>query len=393
MRARPIAVVALLGFSSGLPLHLTGQTLMAWMLDVGVDLTTIGAFALVALPYTFKWAWAPLLDRYRLPFLGRRRGWIALLHLLLIAAIVAMGSIDARAAPVALAMLAVAVAFLSASLDVVVGAFTADALAPEERATGSALYVAGYRLAMIVGGAVALLLAGRVAWQVIYGGVAAMMLVGVAAIVAADEPPDGGGAPRSLAAAIGRPFARLLAQRGIAVVLAFVALYRLCDFFATRFVIAYLDVDFTFAEISMLYYLVGLAGTVAGGLLGAAWLRRFGMRRALVGFGLAQAATNLAWLGLDGRLEVLALVVVLDNLAASMAGATFVAFLMSRCEPAVSATQYAVLTSLSSVGAHLLAFAAAALIEAEGWTVFWAGTAALVIPAIALVRYLPDDVR
>ena len=189
-RSRRVLVIALLGFSSGLPLLLTGQTLTAWMTAEGVSLKSIGVFSLVGLPYTFKWGWAPLLDRYRLPFLGRRRGWLLVLQLALMAAIGFMGSIDPRAEPALLAAAAVAVAFLSASQDVVIDAFNADTLEPEERAAGGATYLTGYRAAMLVSGALALALADHTSWQAIYWSFSALMVIGLAGTLIAREPPE-----------------------------------------------------------------------------------------------------------------------------------------------------------------------------------------------------------
>lgn len=393
-RSRRVQVLALLGFSSGVPYLLTGQTLGAWMTSVDVDLTTIGAFSLVALPYNFKWAWAPLVDRYRWPFLGRRRGWLLVLQLALIAAIAAMGIASPRAQPATLATLAVVVAFLSASQDVLVDAFTADTLRPDERAAGSALYVGSYKAAMLVTGAASLRLADVVPWPFIYGGCAALMLVGVAGTLLAEEPAEAERRPASLAAAFVTPLARLFRQHRILLVLAFVATFRFGEQVALQLLVPYLSkgVGFTFADIALYYQLVGAAGIVAGGVL-AGWLvPRVGIRRALAWFGALGAITNLAWaaLALAGpSWAALGAAVLVDNLASSIATTAFVAYLLSRCEPEVSATQYALLTSLSSLAARLFGFAGAAIAERAGWSVLWIATAAAVVPGLVMVRWLP----
>jgi PAT family beta-lactamase induction signal transducer AmpG len=397
-RSRRVRVLALLGFSSGVPYLLTGQTLGAWMTSAHVDLTTIGAFSLVGVPYNFKWAWAPLVDRYRLPFLGRRRGWLLVLQLALIAAIATMGVVDPRAQPATLATLAAVVAFLSASQDIVVDAFTADTLRADERAAGSALTVGSYRAAMLLTGAASLRLAEVVPWRVIYGGCAALMLIGVAGTLLAVEPDEAERRPASLAAAFVTPLVRLVAQPRILVVLGFVACFRFGEHVGLHFLVPYLrdGVGFSFADIALYYQLVGFAGVVAGGVLGGWLVPRLGVRRALAWFGAAGALTNLGWAllaSLGPSWPALGLVVIVDNLASSMAATAFVAYLWSRCEPAVSATQYAILTSLSSLAARFLGFAGAVVVERAGWSVLWLATAVVVLPALVLVRWLPVDDR
>ena len=392
--ARRVWVVGLLGFASGVPLLLTGQTLAAWMTAAGVDLTTIGAFSLVALPYTFKWVWAPLVDRFCWPFLGRRRGWLLVLQLALIAAIAAMGATDPRAAPGALAVLAVVVAFLSATQDVVVDAFTADTLGPDERAAGSALYVGGYRAAMLCTGAASLALAGRLPWRAIYGGCAALMAIGVVGTLLAVEPRDAAARPTHLATAVVAPLARLLRQPRIAVVLGFVASFRFGEHLVLQLVVPFLKqgVGFSFAEIATFYQLLGYAGTLAGGVLGGYLVPRLGLVRTLAWFGAAGAATNLCWAALPWAgpsWVALGAAVVIDNLASAVAATAFVAFLIGRCDPAVSATQYALLTSLSSLGGRVLGFVGALIAARAGWSALWAATAAAVVPALVLVRWLP----
>ena len=394
MRSRRVLVIALLGFSSGLPLLLTGQTLTAWMTAEGVSLKAIGVFSLVGLPYTFKWAWAPLLDRYRLPFLGRRRGWLLVLQLALMAAIAFMGSVDARAEPALLAAAAVAVAFLSASQDVVIDAFNADTLQPEERAAGGATYLTGYRAAMLVTGALALVLADHVSWQAIYWSFAALMLIGLAGTLIAREPPEAESRPASLADAVWRPVAELLRQPSVLVVLAFVALYKFGDHVALHLIIPFLKegAGFSFTSIALHYHLLGFAGTLAGGVLAGPLVVKIGLGRALLLFGALQAITNVLWAvlaGAEGSRPILGTAVVSDNLANAVGSAAFVAFLMSRCDRAFSATQFALLTSLSSIGGRLFAFAGAALQAEAGWAWVWIATAAVAVPALLLVRWLP----
>jgi PAT family beta-lactamase induction signal transducer AmpG len=397
-RSPRVLVLGLLGFASGLPLLLTGETLGAWLTQADVSTTAIGVASLVGLPYTVKWLWAPVLDRYPLPLLGRRRGWMLVLQLGLAVAIAVMGSIDPVATPGALAIAAVTVAFLSASHDIVVDAFANDSLAPAERAAGSALYVTGYRAAMIATGVVALVLADHLAWRWIYLVFAAAMGLGVVGTLLATEPPAPPAPPRTLSEAAWQPLRRLATQRRIALVLAFVVLYRFGDYLAQVAVVNFLNraAGFSMTEIATLYKLVALGAVAAGGLISGGLVHRFGLRRCLVAFGILQASANLGYIAVAHApsAALLALVGAVDAFANALGAAAFVAYLMTRCDPAVSATQYAILTALSSVGGRLFGVLIGPIQGAVGWGGLWAVTAAIAIPALALIRWLPtDDVR
>lgn len=398
-RSRRVLVLGVLGFASGLPLLLTAETLGAWLTHLDLGLATIGVASLVGLPYTVKWLWAPLLDRYPLPFLGRRRGWMLVLQVALAGAIAVMGSIDPRTAPGSLAIAAVAVAFLSASHDIVVDAFANDSLRPEERAAGSGMYVTGYRAAMVVTGVVALILADHVAWRTIYWLFAAAMGLGVIATLLAKEPPGSDRIrPRTLRDAVWQPLRRLATQRRILIVIAFVMLYRFGDFLAQIAVVNFLKTGagFSFTEIATLYKLIALGAIAVGGLISGTLVHRFGLKRCLIGFGILQAAANLGYILVANHpsAPLLAAVGAIDSCANALGAAAFVAYLMTRCEPAVSATQYAILTALASVGGRLFGVLVGPIHGAVGWSGLWAFTAAIAIPAIILIRWLPmDDVR
>jgi PAT family beta-lactamase induction signal transducer AmpG len=390
-----MGVILALGFASGLPLYLTAQTLGAWMATAGVDLRTIGAFALVGLPYTFKWTWAPLLDRVRLPFLGRRRGWLLVLQIALAAGIAAMGAASPADEPGRLAVLAALVAFLSASQDVVADAYVAERLAPDERAAGATVYVIGYRLGVLFSATLALALADVLPWRDVYLVCAAAMAVGVLATLFAEEPfmkmND-----RSLARTAVRAIGLLFTARRAVVVLAFVALYRFGEHLAQTMINPYLvrRIGFTLTEIATLNQALALAGLIVGGMAAGALVPRLGVRRTLIGFGALQAATNLGYAALLATGPspwVLGSAVLADNLANAMGIAAFLAYLMSRCEPSVTATQYALLTSLSSVGGRVFGFTAGPIIENAGWAGFFAVTAALAIPALVLATVLPHE--
>lgn len=356
-RSRRMLVLFLFGFSSGLPLYLTGQTLQAWLSSEGVSLADIAAMSAVGLAYTFKVAWAPLLDRYALPFLGRRRGWVLVTQLGLVASIVAMGLVDPIDHPSLLAICAVFVATFSASQDIVLDAYNADLLAPAERAAGAAIYVIGYRVAMMVIGTLALFLSVWIPWSVIYAGTGALVLVGVAATLMAEEPPAPRRPSKNLAEAGYLPFVELFRRFGwlSVVILLFVATYKFGDFFAQALLIPFLQrgAGFNFQEIALFYKVMAFGAIFVGGVMAGSLVARFGIRRMLVLFGILQASTNalyalLAVVGHD--YTVFGAAVIVDNVTGAMGTAAFVAFQMSVTSRGVSATQLALMTSLTSVG-------------------------------------------
>lgn len=398
-QSRRMGLLFILGFASGLPLYLTSQTLQAWLTDSGVSTSRIASLTLVGLAYTFKFLWAPLLDRFALPWLGRRRGWILTFQIGLVVAIGLMSLLDPVADPELLVAVAIAVAVLSASQDVVLDAYNADVLAPEERAAGAAVYVLGYRTAMVVTGTLALLLTAHVGWSAIYVTMAALMAVCIVGTLLAEEPPVPAGRPRSVLESIYLPFVELwrrLGPRRVALVLGFTALYKAGDYFAQALVITFLvrGAEFELQEIGAIYQALGFAGTALGGLAAGSLVAKLGLRRMLIVFGLLQASTNLlyALLAVTGKsFPVFCTAVLVDNLANAMGTAAFVAFLMSVCAPAVSATQFALLTSLSSVGQRLFGPLAANVVDAVDWSGFFIVTAALAIPGLVLAAVVVRD--
>lgn len=399
--SRRMVVVFLLGFSGGLPLLLTSQTLQAWMTGAGASLDQLAALSTVGLAYTFKFAWAPLLDRYALPLLGRRRGWLLATQLALAAAIVAMGQLDPVAQPELMFATAIVVAVLGASQDIVIDAYKADVLAPEERTAGASVYLIGYRIALVVAGTVAFVLADHLPWSVIYALLAATLAVGVVATLLAREPPAPPDRPATLDEALVMPVRELfgrLGVRGVALVVGFTVLYRFGDYFAQALIIPFFNRagGFAFTEIAAVYKVLGFAGIVLGGVLASALVPRLGMRRALIGFGAVQALTNLLYVWLaaaPGDLAVFSVAVFVDNTAGAMGTAAFIAVLMSKCAPAVSATQFAILTSLSSVGQRVFGPLADDLVACVGWGGFFVTTSLLAVPGIVLAAYSEPSTR
>jgi MFS transporter, PAT family, beta-lactamase induction signal transducer AmpG len=395
-RSRRMAALFLLGFGSGLPLYLTGSTLQAWLTSEHVSLEQIAAFSLVGLAYTFKFAWAPLLDRFALPLLGRRRGWILASQLGLVLAIAAMGTVDPVAAPVRLATLAVVVAVLSATQDIVFDAYNTDVLAPHERAAGASIGVIGYRTAMMLTGTIALIMADHLPWRLIYATMAAFMGVGIVGTILATEPP----APArrvTFAEAFYVPFVdfvQRLGWLGTAHMLGFTAFYTFGDYFAQSLLITFFKrgVGFEFTEIALVYKLLGFAGIFIGGVTGGSLAARFGVKRMLIAFGILQAVTQLlyAWLAIAGKSYVIFGIAVLIHItSAAMGTAVFVGMLMSFCSPVVSATQFALLTSFASVGQRVFGPLADNLVDAVGWAGFFVCTALMAIPGLILSALLP----
>jgi MFS transporter, PAT family, beta-lactamase induction signal transducer AmpG len=354
-RSRRMAVVYLLGFSSGLPLMLTGQTLQQWAYDEHLDIKKLSTFALLKLPYTFKWAWAPLLDRYRLPFLGRRRGWMLVFQIALMLGIGAMAGLDPATALPEVMAVALFVATMAASQDIMIDAYNVEVLRPEERAAGSATYVIGYRTAMLVSGSLALIMADHLVWRVVYIIMAALMLVGAITVFFAEEPTLPSRPPRTLFQSVVLPFGELVSRyRWHALtILLFCATFKFGEQFAQ--VLSqpfYRDMGFTKSEIGSLSKAVGFAAFAVGGGIGGSLVARYGMRRMLVAFGILQSLVHVGYLviALAGHnLGVYGVTLFVENFSFAMATAAVTGAQMSFCSPAVAATQMALLSSLTGV--------------------------------------------
>ncbi|HEX6002793.1 MAG TPA: MFS transporter [Burkholderiales bacterium] len=390
-RSPRIAAVLLLGFASGLPLALTAGTLQAWLAVDGVDIKTIGLFTLVGQPYTYKFLWAPLMDRYTPPFLGRRRGWLLITQLALLGAIAFMGTLDPRESPWLLAAVAFGIAFLSASQDIVFDAYRTDVLRDAERGPGAAISVLGYRVAMLVSGGGALVLADQwLGWNAMYFLMAALMGVGLVATWFAPEPEEPARAPESLARAIAEPLQEFFARDGAWLLLVLIVLYKLGDAFAGSLTTAFLiqGAGFSATAVGAVNKALGLAATIVGALVGGAWMLKLGLYRALLVFGLLQAVTNLGFMLLavvGHNYALMVSVVGLENLCGGMGTAAFVALLMSLCDKRFSATQYALLSALAAVGRVYVGPASGVLVSALGWAPFFFFTFLIALPGIALL--------
>jgi MFS transporter, PAT family, beta-lactamase induction signal transducer AmpG len=390
-----VAPLLVLGFASGLPLALTSGTLQAWATVEGVPLQEIGFLTLVGTAYTIKFLWAPLVDRFAPPLLGRRRGWMLITQVVLAAAILAMGALSPSSALMPLALLAVLVAFLSATQDIAFDAYCTDVLRKEERGAGAAIKVMGYRLAMIVSGGLALIMADQwIGWGNTYMVMGGLMLLCALATLWAPEPEHVARAPRSLREAVAEPLHEFFTRRGALSVLLLIVLYKLGDAFAgalsTTFLIR--GAGFTPTEVGTVNKVLGLAATIIGALAGGSLMARWGLYRSLMAFGLLQAVSNLAyWLIAVSpkNLWLMATGVGIENLCGGLGTASFVGLLMALCRQRFSATQFALLSALSAVGRTYLAGPLTPpLVNHLGWPGFFLLTVVIAIPGLVLLKIL-----
>lgn len=398
---RRIAIIFALGFSSGLPLALTLGTLAIWLSRAGVDKTTIGLFSAVTFPYFFKFAWAPLIDHIRIPgltrLLGRRRGWAILTQGALISTIAAMGGVDPVTSPGLLAVLALAVAFSSASQDVVIDAYRVEILEENKLGAGAAAVVFGYRVGLLASGAGALYLAETIDWGMVYLIMAALVLVGVITILLASEPdgpPRAGG--HGLVAwfreAVVAPFLEFASRPAWIAILLFVVFYKFGDSLAGVMTGPFMvELGFTNAEIANVGKIYGFAATLAGLAVGGVLIARLGILGSLWICGFLQLGSNLlfalqAVVGHDNA--VLALVIGVENLAGGMGTAAFVAYLSSLCNVRYTATQYALLSALMAAGRTFLATPSGWFAELLGWIPFFIMTTGAAVPGLILLAWL-----
>ncbi|WP_241075666.1 muropeptide transporter [Achromobacter insuavis] len=390
-----VAPLLVLGFASGLPLALTSGTLQAWATVAGVPLQQIGFLTLVGTAYTLKFLWAPLVDRYAPPLLGRRRGWMLVTQVLLGLAIMVMGTLSPSSALQTLAMLAVLVAFLSATQDIAFDAYCTDVLRKEERGAGAAIKVMGYRVAMIVSGGLALILADQwIGWGNTYVVMGGLMLLCALATLWAPEPEHVARPPRSLGEAVSAPLQEFFTRRGAVAVLLLIVLYKLGDAFAgalsTTFLIR--GAGYTPTEVGAVNKVMGMAATVVGALAGGLIMSRWTLYRSLMVFGLLQAVSNLGyWLIAVSPKSIwlMGAAVGLENLCGGLGTAAFVGLLMALCRQRFSATQFALLSALSAVGRTYLAGPLTPpLVEHLGWPGFFLVTVVIALPGLLLLYLL-----
>jgi PAT family beta-lactamase induction signal transducer AmpG len=393
-QSRKMVALLLLGFASGMPLFLTSRTLQAWMTVEGVDLASIGLLSLVSLPYSIKFLWSPFLDRYIPSFLGRRRGWLVIAQIGLTIAIAIMSLQQPKEALQLLAINAVVIAFLSASQDIAFDAYRTDILNEWETGAGAAVGVLGYRIALLVTGALALILADRISWQGVYLFMAALMALSILFSIWSPEPILQEQPPANLKQAIILPFQEFFQRLGMIrgfLVLVFIVLYRLGDALVNNMVTPFLlQIGFTQTDIGAIQGGMGLLATIVGALLGGVILSRWGINRSLWIFGILQGFSNLVYfllaqLGKNYQFMVLAINV--ENLCSGLATAAFVAFLMSLCNQRFSATQFALLSSLMAFSRDILVAPAGIFAKEIGWSGFFLFTLLAAVPGLLLLPW------
>jgi MFS transporter, PAT family, beta-lactamase induction signal transducer AmpG len=388
-RLRRMTAVFFLGFSSGLPLLLIGATLKAWLADKNVDLALIGAFAIVQLPYAFKFVWSPILDRFTLPFLDRRRGWILFFQLSLAALLAGVAAVQPDLNPALIGALALLVAFASASQDIAIDAYRREVLLDEELGLGSTLAVNGYRVGMLVAGAGVLLIADQVNWHVAYLVMAGLMVVSAGVTIFSPPISKPAAAPKDLWQAAYLPIVEYFQRRGAIEMLVFVLLFKIGDQMASDMLNPfYLDIGFTKTEIGTVSKFFGFWATIAGGFAGGFLIFRWGIVKSLWIFGILQALSTgffavLASMG--PKIPILAGVVAFENLASGMGTAAYVAFMAGLCDRRFTATQYALLSSLIGVPRAIFGSASGVLAQSFGWTAYFVFCAVIAIPGLLML--------
>ncbi len=382
-------VALLMGFACGLPLLLTITVLQAWMQEEGIDLTVIGIMGLVGLPYTLKFLWAPFLDRFTLPFLGRRKGWLFMGQVLLILAISALGFTDPARAPWMVALVAFLVTFFSASQDIIVDAYRREDLSDAELGLGSSLYINGYRVGMLLASGGGLILADHISYTMVYQVMAACMLPSLLVTLLAPEPETPAGTPQTLAEAVITPLTEYFKRDGAVLILVFILLYKIGDTMATAMTTPfYLDIGFTKTQIGTVVKLFGFWATIFGGIAGGILMLRAGISRCLWIFGFLQAISTAGFAllaAMGNSVAMLSAVIAFENLSGGMGTAAFAAYMASLTNKKFTATQYALLSSLMGIPRVLAATPTGYMAKHFGWTAFFLFCTAMAIPGMLLL--------
>lgn len=390
---RRLWIVLALGFASGLPLGLSGATLQAWYTQAGLDIRLIGMLTLVGQPYLFKFMWAPVLDKVRLPWLSFRRDWLLFTQLCLAGLLCWMAFSNPTAHPAGLAFLALVLALFSATQDIAIDAYRTEILKPEERGLGSAFYVGGYRVAMLVSGGLAFIAADYLGFERVYQGMAVLMGVGVlATLFAPDVAKSHHKKQLRWRDVIIKPWLDWFSRPQAWIILLFIVFYKLGDAMANSLTTPFLlnDISLTLAQIGWLNKVLGIIATLLGAFMGGLILSKMPLLRALMIFGILQGASTLCYFALaimpmPGMLEVGAALFI-EHLCSGMGTSAFVAFLMSVCNPQFAATQFALLTALSAVGRVLSGPIAGYMVANQGWPTFFLVSTLCAIPGLWLLR-------
>lgn len=383
------------GFSSGMPLYVLFQLVPAWLKEGGVSLTEIGLFALVGIPYTWKFVWAPLMDRWIPPFLGRRRGWMLVCQLALLVCIGVLGMYQPAQSTWIIAWLAVAVAFFSASQDVALDAFRREILPDEELGLGNAVHVQAYRVSSLVPGSLSLILADILPWSSVFWITGGFMTVGIAMTLLVSEPESELPTGTGLREAVVAPFAEYLSRRGwsgLLLVLGFMFFYKIGDNMATALATPfYLDMGFSKTEIGLVAKHAALWPAIFGGLLGGLLMVRLGINRSLWLFGVVQVVSILGFAVLASHGDVLwmlAVVISFEYLGVGMGTAAFTAFIARETSKTYAATQFALFTALAALPRTFANASTGVIVEQIGWVNFFLFCALIALPGMLLLFWV-----
>jgi PAT family beta-lactamase induction signal transducer AmpG len=389
LASRRMLVALVMGFASGLPLLLTISVLQAWMKEEGVDLTVIGLMALVGLPYTLKFLWAPVLDRYTIPLFGRRRGWLLLAQTALVLAIIGLSTTNPAQSPWLVALAAFWVTFFSASQDIVIDAYRREDLADEELGLGSSLYINGYRTGMLLASGGGLIMADHIPFSMVYLIMAACLLPGILTTLLTPEPKTPKGTPQTLQEAIVQPFVEYFSRPEAIWILAFILFYKIGDSMASTMTTPfYLDIAFSKTEIGSIVKFFGFSATIAGSLAGGLIMLKIGIYRSLWIFGVLQAISTagFALLAQIGHsVPALAVVIAFENLSSGMGTAAYAAFMASITNQKFTATQYALLTSLMGVPRVVASAGSGFMAKTMGWEGYFIFCTLIAIPGLLML--------
>jgi len=392
-----IIAVMLLSFSSGLPLALVGSTLQAWYTVAGVNLMTIGLLTMVGQPYIYKFLWAPLMDRFTPLKIGRRRSWVLLMQLALAVGLCVMAFLNPKHMPWLLASVALVVAFFSASQDIAIDAYRVDVLMVGERGWGASVTNLGARIALLLSGALALIMAAEIGWRATYLIMAAVMLVLMIVTIRSPQPSENLLEPQSFTKALVEPFRDFLTRRNAIVLLIFIVIYKLCDAFALSLYTAFLirGVGFSLVDVGAITKMVGMVAAILGTVVGGILIPRLGLYRSLMIFGFMQMTSNLSFalLAFVGKsYTIMSGSIFLDYFCGGLSSVAFVVFLMSLCNKRHSATQYALFSAIASIGRVFVGPVAAVVVEHVGWVQFYIWSFIIGLPSLMILWWLKHRV-
>ncbi|MDB6096640.1 MAG: Muropeptide transporter AmpG [Francisellaceae bacterium] len=393
-----ILVTLILGFSSGLPLALTGTTLSTWFATTSISAKSLSLLTLVSFPYIFKFLWAPFLDRFTPPFLGRRRGWIVLIQMTICLVLASMAFQSPEKNTYLLKLLACFLAFFSASQDIVIDAYKREILREDELVFGAAMGVNGYRIAMLISGGMALIIADKFNWQITYLIMATLMLIGIVAAIVGPEPEIKALAPKNIKEAVIKSLIEFFNRPFAIPIILFIVLYKVGDSFAQSLIQPYLlrEIKMSLTQIGTLVKGLGFSATIIGTLLGGILTPKLGFYKALLIFSLFHSSSYLAYpflLETGGEQWVVGSIIFTENLANGLVMATFVGYLMSLCNRKFTAFQYALFSALSSISRVTIGPYAGLVVDKYGWTYFFWISGLLAIPGLIILLILKDNIE